>query len=105
MTPEGKVKAWARQWYKDNLPDHWRVSPRGGPFGKAGCPDDLLCWMGVFIAVEIKADNGELSALQLANLRLIQKAGGVAAVLRGRDESRLIAVKQAVLDKIKCHSQ
>lgn len=105
LTPEGKVKAWARQWYKDNLPGHWRVSPRGGPFGKAGCPDDLILWEGVFIAIEIKADSGTLSALQLANLKLIQNAGGVAAVLRGRDESRLQAVKQAALDKIKCRSQ
>ena len=99
-TPEGKAKAKIRQWYKDNLPGHWRVSPRGGPFGKAGCPDDLLCWMGVFIAIEIKSDVGDLTALQIANLKLIQAAGGVAAVVRGYDIVRLQAIKQAALDKL-----
>lgn len=97
-TPEGRAKAKARQWLKDNLPGHWYVSPRGGPFGKAGCPDWLICWMGVFIAIEVKSDVGELSAMQLANLRQIQKAGGVAAVLKGYDVVRLQAIKQAALD-------
>lgn len=99
-TPEGKAKAKIRQWYKDNLPGHWRVSPRGGPFGKAGCPDDILCWMGIFIAIEIKSDVGDLTPLQISNLKLIQIAGGVAAVVRGYDIARLQAIKQAVLNKI-----
>lgn len=102
MTPEGKVKAKIHQWYKDNLPGHWRVSPRGGPFGKAGCPDDLICWNGVFIAIEIKSHEGELSALQKLNLKLIAEAGGVAAVVRGFDIERLGIIKQRALDK--CHS-
>lgn len=103
MTPEGKAKAKIRQWYKDNLPGHWRVSPRGGPFGKAGCPDDLLCWHGIFIAIEIKSEVGDLTPLQISNLKLIQQAGGVAAVVRGYDVARLQAIKQSVLDK--CRSQ
>lgn len=101
MTPEGKAKVKIRQWYKDNLPNHWRVSPRGGPFGKAGCPDDLLCWYGIFIGIEIKSDEGELSALQKLGLKQIAAAGGVAAVVRGYDVPRLEAIKRAVLNKIK----
>ena len=104
MTPEGKVKVWAKAWYKENLPGHWRVSPRGGPFGKAGCPDDLICWLGVFIAVEIKSDEGELSALQVLALKQIQQAGGVAVVLRGKNLARLEAMKRAVMEKINCRS-
>jgi len=92
-TPEGKVKAKIRQWYKDNLPGHWRVSVRGGPFGKAGCPDDILCWRGIFIAIEIKSDTGSLSALQSLALKQITGAGGVAAVVRGYDINRLEAIK------------
>lgn len=97
MTPEAKVKVKIRQWYKDNLPGHWRVSPRGGPFGKAGCPDDLLCWKGIFIAVEIKSDEGDLSALQTLALKQIRAAGGVAAVVKGFDVQRLEAIKAAAL--------
>lgn len=99
MTPEGRAKRKIRQWYVDNLPGHWRVAPRGGPFGKQGCPDDLICWHGVFIAVEIKSDTGDLQPLQHLNLRQITAAGGVAAVVRGYDVARLEAIKQAALKK------
>lgn len=99
MTPEGKAKLKIRQWYKDNLPGHWRVSPRGGPFGKAGCPDDLLCWRGIFIAIEIKSDEGEPTALQIANLKQISAAGGIAAIVRGYDVRRLEAIKAAAYQK------
>lgn len=98
-TPEGKAKVKIRQWYKDNLPNHWKISVPGGPFGKNGTPDDLLCWNGVFIAIEIKSDVGDLTALQKMQLSLIAKAGGVAAVVRGYDVQRLQAIKQAALAK------
>ena len=101
MTPEGKVKLWARQQYSVLFPGHWRVSPRGGPFGKAGCPDDILCWNGIFIAIEVKADGGEVSALQHLALKEIGEAGGVAAVLRGKSMSRLLAIKAAAETKMK----
>lgn len=101
VTPEGKVKAWLHYtWLPAHMPGHWRVSPRGGPFGKTGCPDDIICWMGIFIAIEVKSDEGEASAAQMAQLKLIQKAGGVAAVLRGKDAAKMEAIKKAVLAKI-----
>ena len=100
MTPEGSVKVWAKKQYDILFPGHWRVSPRGGPFGKAGCPDDLLCWMGVFIAIEVKSLEGSVSALQTIALKEIQAAGGVAAVLRGKDLNRLLAIRDAVLKKV-----
>lgn len=105
MTPEGSVKVWARKQYDILFPGHWRVSPRGGPFGKAGCPDDLLCWMGIFIAIEVKSLEGEVSALQKLSLKEIQAAGGVAAILRGKDLNRLLAIRNAVMKKAGlCHS-
>lgn len=100
MTPEGSVKVWAKKQYDILFPGHWRVSPRGGPFGKAGCPDDLLCWMGVFIAIEVKSLEGSVSGLQNVALKEIQAAGGVAAVLRGKDLNRLLAIREAVLKKV-----
>ena len=103
-TPEGKVKDWAKKQYKILFPGHWRVSPRGGPFGKAGCPDDLLCWQGLFIAIEVKAVGGTVSALQMCALKEIQMAGGIAAVLKGQDLDKLIAVRTAALEKLACRS-
>lgn len=95
MTPEAKCKIKIRQWYKDNLPNHWRLSPRGGPFGKAGAPDDIICYRGVFIAIEIKSDVGEPTSLQIMQLKLIKEAEGIAAIVRGYDVPRLLAIKKA----------
>ena len=96
-TPEGKVKIWLHRQLDWLMPDHWRVAPRGGPFGKGGCPDDLICWRGLFIAIEAKAEDGDLTALQEANLRKIAAAGGLAAVLRGKDTDRLLAIRDLAL--------
>jgi hypothetical protein len=98
-TPESKVKRKLDGWLDRRMPHHWKVKPRGGPFGKAGCPDVLICWQGIFIAIEVKSDEGEPSALQMANLKQIQFAGGVACLLRGYDEDRLEAMRNVVLDK------
>lgn len=48
---------------------------------KAGVPDLLACVNGVFVAIEVKAQNGKASELQLYNIEQIRKAGGVAIVL------------------------
>lgn len=98
-TPEGKVKRKIDEWLNQWMPGHWKVKPRGGPFGKAGCPDILICWMGIFIGIEVKSDTGEASAMQMMNLKMIQKAGGIAALVRGFDVPRLIAIRTAVIAK------
>jgi len=100
MTPEGNVKIWATKQYDILFPGHWRVSPRGGPYGKAGCPDHLLCWHGLFIAIEIKSLEGSVSGLQILALKEIQSAGGIAAVLRGRDLKRLLTIREIVLKRV-----
>lgn len=97
MTPEGKVKEWIKKWLDTNMPGHWRVMPRGGPFGKGGCPDFLICWMGVMIAIEAKAEGGQVSALQFNQLKQIGEAGGVAAVVMGKDETKMQLIKHTVL--------
>lgn len=97
MTPEGKAKVKIRQWIKDNMPGSWRVSPKGGIFGKTGCPDDIICWRGVFIAIEIKSLEGNPTPSQVNELNLIRQAGGVAAIVRGYDVQRLQAIKNAAL--------
>lgn len=99
MTPEGKAKQRIGRWLDANMPSHWRVMPRGGPFGKIGCPDILICWMGIFVAIEVKSESGQASGAQMAQLKLIQQAGGVAAIVRGFDEARLIQIKELVLAK------
>lgn len=53
----------------------------GGQFTKAGVPDLLVCCNGRFLGIEIKADNGKPSELQLHNLNEIEKAGGFGILL------------------------
>lgn len=99
-TPESKVKRKVHEWLAINMPDHWRVSPRGGPFGKQGCPDDIICWHGFFIAIEEKAMDGTATDMQLAQLKLIIRAGGVAAIVRGYDVARLNRIRDLILKKV-----
>jgi hypothetical protein len=101
MTPEGKVKAWAVGQYDKVFPGHWRMAPRGGPFGKAGTGDHVICWGGVFIMIEVKSLEGTTTPLQLNCLRAVIAAGGVAAVLKGKDLAKLHAVQRAALAKMK----
>lgn len=50
-------------------------------FTKSGIPDILACVNGYFVGVEVKAQNGKPSELQLYNIRKIREAGGFAVVL------------------------
>lgn len=101
MTEEGKVKQWCRR--KDGafdqvFPGHVRVSPRGGPFAQSGVADDILCWRGVFVAIEVKATaTDQPTKLQMEFLKSVIEAGGVGAVLRGRDIHKLYAISNRVV--------
>ena len=53
----------------------------GGQFTKSGVPDLLICCNGYFVAIEVKAENGKPSELQLYNIDEIKKAGGFAMIL------------------------
>lgn len=67
----------------------------GSQFTKAGIPDILACVNGYFVAVEVKAQNGRPSELQLHNIRKIRQAGGFAVVLY---PSAFNDFKQFILD-------
>ncbi len=53
----------------------------GGGFTKSGIPDLLVCDCGRFLGIELKADNGKPSLLQLYNLKKIREAGGIGVLL------------------------
>lgn len=53
----------------------------GAQFTKSGVPDILACVNGYFVGIEVKAQNGKPSELQLHNIRQIRKAGGLAYVV------------------------
>lgn len=53
----------------------------GGMFQRSGIPDIIGCYNGMFFALELKAENGKPSELQLYNLDKINKAGGYGVLL------------------------
>lgn len=48
---------------------------------KAGIPDLLVSSDGCFLGIEVKADNGEPSLIQLYHLRKIRESGGYGILL------------------------
>lgn len=57
----------------------------GNKFTKEGIPDILACINGTFYGIELKADNGKPSLLQLINLKKIRASGGVGVLLYPED--------------------
>lgn len=57
------------------------IKTHGDRFSRVGVPDIIACINGHFVAVEVKAENGKPSELQLYHLEQIQKAGGHSFLL------------------------
>ncbi|WP_054637161.1 VRR-NUC domain-containing protein [Thalassobacillus sp. C254] len=66
----------------------WHIKTHGNLFSKAGVPDILACINGRFVGIEVKKPGGKVSELQKANIRLIEKAGGVAFVSFSVEETK-----------------
>ena len=73
---EEKVKK-----YLDERNDWYLKYWGGGGFTKSGIPDLLVCDCGRFLGIELKANNGKPSLLQLYNLKKIREAGGIGVLL------------------------
>lgn len=59
----------------------WYVKYFANRNTRSGVPDLLACVNGYFVAIEVKAENGKPSDLQLWNVVQIRNAGGIAIVL------------------------
>ena len=78
-TFENKIKAFL------NSIGAYYIKTHGARFSKVGTPDILACINGYFVAVEVKAENGKPSELQLYHLEQIENAGGLAFLLYPKD--------------------
>ncbi len=72
---ENKVKAFLKEQ------GCWVLKTWSNGIQREGIPDLLVCCNGSFIGIELKAENGNPSELQLWNIDQINKAGGYAFVL------------------------
>ena len=59
----------------------WFVKFFANSFTKNGIPDILACVNGYFIGIEVKAQNGHPSELQMYHCEEIRKSGGFAFVV------------------------
>lgn len=72
---ENKIKSFLKE------EGCWEVKYFANAFTPSGIPDILACIGGYFVGIEVKAQNGTPSDLQLENVAEINKAGGFAFVL------------------------
>lgn len=86
---ENKIK------YMLNVHGAWYVKYFANRNTKSGIPDILACVNGEFLAIEVKSDSGHPSELQLHNVELIRKAGGLAFVVypSGFDQLKDIVIR------------
>lgn len=73
---ENKIKKYLKE-HDAYFLKYWA----GAQFTKSGVPDILACVNGYFVGIEVKAQNGKPSELQLYNIQQIRKAGGFAYVV------------------------
>lgn len=59
----------------------WHVKYFANRMTKVGIPDILACVNSRFVAIEVKAQNGKPSELQLYHIKKIREAGGIAFIL------------------------
>lgn len=76
---ENKIKEFLK---RNNI---WFVKFFANGFTKSGIPDLLACIKGKFVAIEVKAEKGKPSELQLYNKKQIENSGGVAYILYPKD--------------------
>jgi hypothetical protein len=67
--------------YLKSLPNTWFFKVWGGGYQRAGIPDLICCINGIFIAIELKGDNGKPTELQKMNIKNINAAGGIGVIL------------------------
>lgn len=82
------VKAIMR--FLKTLPNCFAWKEHGGMYGTAGIPDIIACIDGKFYGFEVKTDIGKPTKLQEFTIRKINKAGGIAVVVRSVDDVKSI---------------
>jgi Holliday junction resolvase len=78
VTAEKSFENKIKRYLKDK--GAYRVKYHGNYFSENGTPDILACVNGYFLAIEVKAQDGKPSELQLVKINDIRKAGGFAYV-------------------------
>lgn len=76
---ENRIKSFLKE---NNI---WFVKFFANGFTKSGVPDLLCSIKGRFVGIEVKAEKGKPSPLQIYNKEQIEKSGGIAYILYPKD--------------------
>lgn len=87
MTPEGLVKKRLKKQLEELGIYHF--SPFQAGMGRAGVPDVIGCYRGLFVAFECKAGKGKTTALQEREINAIRTAKGLAFVINEENVDNL----------------
>lgn len=92
---ETKIQDEIIKFLKTNKVLHWRMS---GASNMSGFPDLLVCYIGQFVAFEIKTPTGKPTLQQEKVIDDIKKAGGFAYIVQSVEdvEKYLEKVKEIV---------
>lgn len=93
-TPEGKRKAKLKAEFKRL--GIWNYMPANNGFGVSGIPDFVLVVRGLFWGVEVKADGGKPTALQVLRGQEIVAAGGKWSLVDSEESFRQLIVELEV---------
>ena len=63
----------------------WKV--HGGPYQPAGTPDLMGCLDGLYVSLEVKTPEGNLSRIQVVMIERLRRAGALVAVVTSVDEA------------------
>ena len=87
MTPEAKVKARVKKVLDTH--EIYHFSPATGGYGRAGVPDIICCFDGLFVGLEIKSGSNKPTALQEREMQRICEAGGNAYLINEEEVDKL----------------
>jgi len=96
QTPEKKVKDSVTKILKTH--GAYYFYPVMGGYGRSGIPDIIVCHKGKFVAIECKAGSNTVTALQEAELKKIEDAGGIAVVVNERNLDTVTHLIDAIND-------
>lgn len=94
-TPEAAVKARVRAMLDAFAPNVWYTFPVTGGYGNSGVPDILACCWGHFLAIECKAGDNTVTALQQREIDNIIAAHGTSIVINEHNLENLTVVLAA----------
>lgn len=82
----------------------WVLKTWSNGIQREGVPDLLVCCNGCFLGIELKAETGHPSDLQLWNIDQIREAGGIAMVLYPQQFEVFKRMINDLMENVSCMS-